>query len=381
MARGGGGSRGGKGGGGGGKKTARSQSYNYLRRFGYPSSQELRMEAQGLASASVPTVRQVSTPYNQQIRSTKDYLAAVQSALADTTAGVNQGYDASLAQSQGVDAAANARLAGLGLGADSAGVQAAQGARGDSATQALIANAAAAKGAAAQNPAIAAGQASQFAQVTGNKLIDALANRRDALSQAFFQALSQVKQEGLATAQFNQSQSQFLQNAAMQKQQNAQAQANTDRAYNEGVREFNISRKDAKQQAAAASLSPSEYRQEASIVAGYAGGKPAETAKIPQYGPNGHIIGYRTTTVKGTGTPNVALQGQSFTTVLQALVQQGVSPQVAIPMLRTLYTDPILVHAPKGTDQWHAYQSYLKFVDPHYGHHSYEGEHGQKYTA
>ncbi len=225
------------------------------------------MEAQGLASASVPTVRQVSTPYNQQIRSTKDYLAAVQSALADTTAGVNQGYDASLAQSQGVDAAANARLAGLGLGADSAGVQAVQGARGDSATQALIANAAAAKGAAAQMPTIAAGQASQFGQVTSNKLLDALASRRDQLSQAFFQALQQAQSQGLAKAQFNQGQYQFGQNMALQRQQAAtqasqfaQSQASTAASLAEQKREFNITQKAAAASATAAGFTPNEVQ-------------------------------------------------------------------------------------------------------------------------
>jgi hypothetical protein len=224
MAKGGGAqqNKGGGARGGGGKKTARSQQYNYLRQFGYPSMRELRREAQGLAFAATPTIREVSTPFNQQMRSTRDYLAAVQSALAQTSQGVNQGYDASLQQAQGVDAAAQQRLAGLGLGADSAGVQAATGARGDSQTQALIADAAAAKHAAAQMPTIAAGAASQNQQVLQGKLLDALSNRRDQLSQAFFQALNTAQSQGLAKAQFNQSQYQFGQQMQLQQAQMAQ---------------------------------------------------------------------------------------------------------------------------------------------------------------
>ncbi len=118
---------------------------------------------------------------------------------------------------------------------------------------------------------------------------------------------------------------------------------------------------------------------------------------MPKYGldksGNQVITGYGTVTVKGSGTPNVADQGQDFRTVLEGLIQQGVNPAVALPMLRTLYTDPFIAHAPKYvtqtikgkkqtgiSHQWLADQSYLKFNDPHYGHHPYEGEHGQTFV-
>jgi len=241
------------------RRTARSQSY--LRQYGYPSSRELRREAQGLAQASVPTVRQVSKPYQQQIRSSRGYLEAVRAALADAQAGVSNSYSQAVDQSQGVSDAAQARLAALGLGADAAGVQAAVGARGDSATQQLIASQAAAGNYAAQLPGIAAGQASQFSQVTRNKLLDALGSRRDSLSQAFFQALQQVQSNHLAQAQFNQSSDQFRQQMAQSAAQMAEqarefntSQANSMAQFNaqqaESIREFNATRRDNRRAAA-----------------------------------------------------------------------------------------------------------------------------------
>lgn len=375
MAKGGGGGRN-NGGKGGGKKTGRSQSYNYLRQFGYPSPRELRREAQGLASAAVPTVRQVSSPYNQQMRSTRDYLAAIQSALADTTAGVNQGYDASLQQSQGVDAAAQARLAGLGLGADSAGVQAATGAGGDSQTQALIANAAAAKHAAAQMPTIAAGAASQNQQVLQSKLLDALSNRRDQLSQAFFQALQQAQQQGLATAGFNQSQYQFQQNMQLQQQQMAQqqsqfaaSQAQSNRSFNEQVREFNISRKDAKTAATTAGLSPSELRQQMSVAQGLVGAPAPQMARIPRYGPTGHINGYTMKPVDGQDTRDIAQKGTPFRDALALLIQNGVAQSVALTVLSGIYSKyanaPVYSpHTGEYSNAYKAYASYVHYLRP-----------------
>lgn len=390
---------------GGGKRTARSQRHRQqqndaLRKYGYPSMRELRREAQGLAGASVPTVREVKRPYTRQIQSSKEYLAAVRAALAETQSQVGADYSQAVDQSQGVTDAAQARLSALGLGVDQAGTQASVGARGDSATQNLIANAASARGYAATLPAIASGQATQFADVTRNKMLDALSSRRDQLSQAFFQALQQVQGNALQRAQFNmssdqfgqqmaQSASQFAAQMAQSRADNAQSQANADRSFNEGVREFNLSRKDQKAAASAAGISDSEWRQQAKIVMGATAGTPAETARIPQYGPNGHVISYKIKTIAPAG-PNAAEQGQHFDTVLRDLTQQGVSLQVALPMLKSLYTTPHIRKAPRYIEdkngqvigisaEWLAYQSYLKFIDPLYGHHPYEGEHGQQY--
>ena len=215
------------------RKTGRSQRHHQdaLHRYGYPSSAELRREAQGLAKASVPTIRSVRRPYQRQLQSTRDFLGAINSALAQTSAGVNQAYDPAIAQSQAVDAAAQQRLQGLGLtGADNASAQAVTGALGDSATQNLIQNSASAKSYAASLPGIAAGQASVQRAGINKSMLDALANRRDTLSQAFFQALNQVQSQHLQMAGFNQSADQF-------QQQMAQSQAQMA----EGIREFNAS--------------------------------------------------------------------------------------------------------------------------------------------
>lgn len=337
MAK-GGAQKGGKA--GGGKKTARSQSYNYLRSFGYPSPRELRMEAQGLASAAVPTVRQVSTPFNQQMRSTRDYLAAVQSALADTTAGVNQGYDASLQQAQGVDAAAQQRLAGLGLGADSAGVQAATGARGDSATQALIANAASAKNAAAQMPTIAAGQASQFNQVTANKLTDALSNRRDQLSQAFFQALQQAQQQGLAKASFNQSQYQFGQNMQLQEQQMAQQASQFNASQAQSASEANASRKQSAFQFRQSMIAQSGYDP---VTGKYVQGSPATQSSITGLSQKYGITPNEVITLQQHANGQVAsllAKGTNWKDAIRIAEANDVPPEIARQAVMSTYSMP-----------------------------------------
>lgn len=385
MAKGGGGGgKGGKGKGGGRGPTQRSQSY--LRQYGYPSDRALSREAARLAEGSVGSIREVTRPFQRQAQSARDFLTAVQAALGEAQGQVNAGYGEAVGQQNAVDTAAQARLAALGLGSDSAGVQAAQGARGDSATANLLSNEASAKAFAAAQPGVASGNTGVVLAGLRKSQQDALQTRRDQLRQSFFQAMGQVQQTALAKAGFNQSADQFQQQMQAQLAANAQSQANANRSFNEQVREFNLQRNDAQKQAAkTAGLSPSEWRQQAALVSSYAGGTPAQTTKVPIYkkdatGSGKHITGYKTVPVQGSGTPNVALQGQGFSHVLQALVQQGVSPQVAIPMLETLYRDPILVHAPRGTDQWTAYQSYLRFIDPHYGHHPYQGEHGQTYV-
>jgi hypothetical protein len=87
---------------------------------------------------------------------------------------------------------------------------------------------------------------------------DALAARRDSLRQAFFQALQQVQGNALARASFNQSADQFSQQMAAQQQANALSQSNANRSFAEGVREFNLNRKDA-HAAAAASASAAGF--------------------------------------------------------------------------------------------------------------------------
>jgi hypothetical protein len=81
--------------------------------------------------------------------------------------------------------------------------------------------------------------------------LDALSTRRDQLRQSFFQALGQVQSNALARAGFNQSADQFHQQMAATAAANAQSQANTDRAFAEQQREYNLSRRDANRAASA----------------------------------------------------------------------------------------------------------------------------------
>jgi len=302
-----------------GRPTARSQ--NYLRQYGYPSARELRAEAQGLASASVPTVRSVTRPYARQLQSSRDFLAAVQAALADTSSQVGQGYDTAIAQSQGVDQAAQSRLSSLGLTPEAA---VAQG-QGDSATQNLISNAAAAKNYAAQLPGIAAGQAYVGQQGINKNLTDALANRRDALSQAFFQALNQVQGQALQRASFNEQ-------AQVQQQQLGLQYAQLAQQTRESNRQYGLAR----------------------------------DQLIAQYGfdpTTGHFIQGSQgagSTIQGIAkayglTPNevITLQGHTSTQVEQLLAQgvpwrsalaraeaNGVPPQLALSSIISIYSNP-----------------------------------------
>lgn len=229
MARGpsgGGGKQGGGGGGGGGRnRGGGGGNAGYLRAYGYPSERALRLEAGALAGASVPTLRSTEQPYRQQSQSARDFLQAVQAALSETQGQVGSAYDQATASQQALTDAAQARLSGLGLGADAAGVEAAQGARSDSAAANLLSNAASAKQFAAAQPGVAAGNTQVQLAGLNKQEQAAVQSRADALRSAFFQALQQVQGQALAKAQFNQSSSQFAQNYALQQQQLAQSAA------------------------------------------------------------------------------------------------------------------------------------------------------------
>lgn len=207
------------------KRKRRLATTDYLAQFGYPSDKELRREAAALAQASLPSPKAVAQPYNRQLQSARDFLAAVQSALATTSGDIGKTYDAAQASSQAVADASQARLASLGLGQYAAGTQAAAGARSDSAAQNLIAQGASARDYAARQPGIAAGLSNLEALGIGQKKTDALANRQDSLRQAFGQALQSVQGQHLAMAQFNQGQSQFAQQMSLQREQMAQTGA------------------------------------------------------------------------------------------------------------------------------------------------------------
>jgi hypothetical protein len=335
-----------------------------LRQYGYPSERELRREAQGLAGASVPTIRSVSRPYQQQMQSTRDFLAAVQSALADTSGAVGSGYDQAISQSQGVDQAAQARLAALGLGSAGAGVQAAVGARGDSATQNLISDAASAKNYAAQLPAVAAGSASRQNAGLQKNLLDALSNRRDSLSQAFFQALQQVQSQALQQAGMVQSGQQFQQQMAQSNAQFAQNFGLQQQQYNEGVREFNVGQAaSAKQQAwsnkldvakfeadtgynpitgkavpgassALSKFSPAELRAQAKLAAPLLNPTSSSNTSQTTKGGSGSTTTSKKVVQHGPPAP---VQGIPFAQFLGQLTDAGVDPTLALQMAAGLY--------------------------------------------
>lgn len=280
---------------------------DFLAQFGYPSDKELRREAAALAQASLPSPKTVAQPYNRQLQSARDFMAAVQSALAASSGDITKAYDTAQASSQAVGDAASARLAGLGLGDYAAGTQAAQGARSDSAVQNLIAQGASARDYAARQPAIGAGMGALAALGIGQKKTDALSARQDALRQAFQQAISTVSSQHLAMAQFNQGQSQFLQSQALQREGMAQNAA--------------LAAQDRRFRANQAALDRSASRQNAhdQILAQY--GYDTTTGQFTQGQSSAGVQGIAT---KYGLTPNqvISLQNHSATQV-EGLLKQG----------------------------------------------------------
>jgi hypothetical protein len=352
-----------------GRRTQRSQ--NYLHQYGYPSNRKLRREAKNVARASVPTVRSIQRPYNRQIQSARDFLQAVQGALADVNSGVNASYDQALSQQQAVSDAAQARLAGLGLGVDAAGTQAAAGASGDSAAAQLISNAGSARNYAAKLPGIAAGSALVDQAGLRKQMLDALQNRRDQMRQAYFPALESARSAALQRAGFNQSQDQFLKNLGLQRAQMAQQASQfaqsfglQQQQYGEGVREFNIQQKNAaKQQAwsnkldiakfeastgynpitgkavagASSSLSqfsPSELRQQAKLAAPFLNPTRTQSVTSSAKGPSGTKSTNKKVVIHD---PPLPLRGMPFQQFLAQLTDAGVNPQIALRMAAGLY--------------------------------------------
>lgn len=210
---------------------------NPLIQYGYPTDKALRQEAAQFAKGSVPTVKATSRPYKRQQQQVSGWLQAALGALQDSSGQVTKAYTTAEQQQAAIDAAAQARLAGLGLGEYEAGTRAVEGARSDSAAANLISRGAAGESYAAAQPGIATGFADTAHATVQKALRDALAQRADLRQQAYMQGLQVAQSNAMQRVNFLAGR----QDARTQRNQFSQQMAAQSAAQAEQAREFDIS--------------------------------------------------------------------------------------------------------------------------------------------
>ncbi len=226
------------------RRGRRKKAGNPLSKWGYPTSKELRRQATQIANYSVPTVKSVSRPYKQQQQSVSGWLDAVLGALNTSSGQAQAAYTTANQQQAAIDQAAQARLAGLGLGQYSAGVQATQGALGDSAAANLVARGAASGEYSSRQPGIATGYANVQHNTVSKALDAALAQRMDERRAAYGQAIQTVQQNALAQANFLAGRSDAARSFGLQRRGQDIQVSQFNSQQGEQIREFNITRSD-----------------------------------------------------------------------------------------------------------------------------------------
>lgn len=214
---------------------------NPLAQWGYPSAKELRNQAGQIASASVPTVKSIKRPYTEQKQSLAGFLEAVTGLLTDSAGQVGQTYSEAGARQDQINAAAQQRLASLGLGDYAAGTQATAGARGDSASAAVNQMGAAAGEYASKQPGIAAGYASVQRQTIDKNQNEAINQRNDARMQAYVNALQTVQANALNRAGFLAGRKDAANSVRLQTAQMAQSQSQFEASQAQSRDQFNRS--------------------------------------------------------------------------------------------------------------------------------------------
>lgn len=321
---------------------------------GYPSGKAIRNQASALARASVPTRRSISQPFNQGIGDTAAFTTALMHLLGQSNPGA--GYDAAIAQQQGVGQAAAARLAALG-GQYGAGSAAAVGGLGDSGLTSLIARGAAAKSYGAGLPAVAGARGQLFQQGLIHDRQTALQNRGDQLRSAFTQALNTVQQQALARS-----------TALASIQQN-------NRAFRESKRQFNVGQAFNQQQAQqqqtnwAYEHSPQWLAMQAQISAA-ASGNSGAAGPLSQWTPS-QIVQFQKS--GSSYADSAVLSGTPINQTIRNMIrQQGIPRQIAVAEAADVYrqvTKPIhddpAFHKADGTFntlKWNTANRYYKTV-------------------
>ncbi len=336
-----------------------------------PSNKSLRRQASQLTNAGLPSKRSIRRQYTRAEGDAGGFTSALVSLLKGEQGTAGQAYGSAISQQNQIDDAARQQLGGLGEGYGG-GAAAKVGATGDSAISGLLQGQAAASDYASRQPGIAAGRGALAQEGLVNAMTDAMKQRQDSYRSGFAANYQQVQQNAqsreLAIANLGLSQQQL----ALSQRSEAFQEGQANRSYAEQVREFNIRQADARQTAAAAGLSPSEFRSEAALVQGIAGAPKATTSRVPVYStrpdPNDPskkirvITGYREAPVQGQDTRDIVQKGTPYRAALQMVLDAGVQPQVAQLLLGGLYQK--YAKAPTDSPAFRAYLSYYHMSNP-----------------
>ncbi len=187
--------------------------------YGFPSEAALAARAMRLAEASVPTPGSIRRRYDRPIGDVGGFTQALVALLRGSSPGSS--YDEAIAGQRSTNEAAQARLAALGPEYAGAGVAA--GSAADSGLSRLLASKAGATAYGAKQPGIAASRGALAQTGLVNAREEALTQRTEGLRSAFLQAYEQVRQNALSLATANASIHQ------------------SDRAFNEQMRQFDVS--------------------------------------------------------------------------------------------------------------------------------------------
>lgn len=307
---------------------------------GYPTQQTIAQQAAQAAQAAVPTTQSINQQYQRSLGDVSGFTRAVISLLQGGP-GVGAGYTQAADQQRAVDAAAQARLAALGV--PYAGSQAVAGAQGDSALANLLSRQAAAQSYGAQLPHVAAARGALMQQGLISQRNQALTQRGQDYRQAYLSGLDQARQNALAMAVAtgnyqNQQQSLALQQASLGLQQASLA---------ERQREFGITH------------SPSYLRFVAGLQA-----QTTPTAQNPapwtQYGLTGNE--WRGLAVQaGQGAQSATQHRVPFAQFLnEAINVNQIPPNLALVTASKIYG--AFKDAPAGSSGALAYQSYRRWV-------------------
>lgn len=312
---------------------------------GYPSAAQLQAEALALARSAVPTRRSITRQYGRQIQSTQGFTEALAHLLGQANPGA--GYDTALSQQQGVDAAAQQRLAALG-GQYGAGSAAAVGGIGDSALSSLIARGAAAKNYAAQLPQVAAARGQLYRSGLVKDENAALQQRAEDLRSSYAQAIQQVQQNALARSVAaanitNQRGQLALQSAALNERAGEFAQTQAERQ-----REFAVEH------------NPAYLKFVAGLQNQTSGTGPNGQAPIwERYGLTANEWqGKQSDTY--SNSVEAAKRNIPFQTVIQTAIARGIPPPIAILTASRVYAG--YKGAPAGSSGAAAFQSYQRWV-------------------
>lgn len=248
---------------------------NPLAQFGYPGTHWLRQQALQLAQAGAPTQRSIRHEYGQQMGDVEGFTNALVSLLQGGTRQANQAFNPAIHQQRQIDQAAQDRLAALGPEYANLGAATAEGPLSD-----LISNRASARSYASRAPGIAASAGALQASGVADARTEALRQRAEGISQALPAIYNTLQQQALAQAQSNRDYS--LQNRQFRygKRQAVQDRAFQERQFAEQTREFNVQQKLARKQFIAdqkASLQKSPYTP--SQISAFRATASGETAK------------------------------------------------------------------------------------------------------